>query len=528
MISDLKHTFNYSFFQEISDEWLFWEWNDEKTIFYFTLTPELFEKYSNKEKHIYWYDYHPWFIDNINNLIDLWVIESYKKISTIEYNKEEKDGRAEYFYNNWNSISENFFYYYKMEGWMYELHYNLEKLNLFKEIIHDNINIKLNIKKQLFKTILYFIDKRRFDFHEGGGIDIFDIEIILEELDIKEDIYIFNNITLLLYSICSLQDRLYIARLLNYLVNNFKWSDKETIINSIKWDINLRYYSNEEFDESDNAKLELENTHHLDVSIKHYNNLHKSIIDKDNIVFIWNIWYKNIKNIIDNDNSINTFLNKINKLKEFEKEKCLKTKLEQELIVELRWFNYKDIISDEIILLKIEKLLSHPQTIWADRRWFSISVSPYILDWEKLYNEIIWKNKNLYENTLINNWKNINIQNVTNIELKERNNCIKISENIFYYYEEYLFKNTINNLDYNIKWHWDYDKLMDLLIKERWEYVLYNSIVGLKTLDKKWDTRTKEKRITDIKRNLIENVKNNLKLESRIEFILVSNWLKLV
>lgn len=292
MISDLKQTFNYSFFQEISDEWLFWEWNDEKTVFYFTLTPELFEKYSNKEKHIYWYDYHPWFIDMINHLIDLWVIESYEKISTNEYNKEEKEGWAEYFYNNWNSISENFFYFYKMEGWKYELHYNLEKLNLFKEIIHDNKNIKLNIKKQLFKTILYFIDKRRFDFPEFGAIDIFDIEIILEELDIKDDLYIFNNITLLLYSICNLQDRLHIARLLNYLVNNVKWSDKEIIINSINWDVNFKYYSNEEFDESDNAKLEFENTHHLDISIKHYNNLHKSIIDYENYNFIWNIWYK--------------------------------------------------------------------------------------------------------------------------------------------------------------------------------------------------------------------------------------------
>jgi hypothetical protein len=85
--------------------------------------------------------------------------------------------------------------------------------------LYNKNKIKLNINKQLLKNLLYLSEKEKTDFSLGNvQMKIFDMEIILDELDINDDKYIFNDFEVLLYSICSLSDKLYISRLLTYLL----------------------------------------------------------------------------------------------------------------------------------------------------------------------------------------------------------------------------------------------------------------------------------------------------------------------
>ena len=151
------------------------------------------------------------------------------------------------------------------------------------------------------------------------------------------------------------------------------------------------------------------------------------------------------------DTIIKDFLEKINKLKILEKEKCLKTRLEQDLIIELRNYNYKEIISDEIVLLKIEKLLSHPQTIWADRRWFSNLISPYILEWETLYNEIIWsKDENIINEPEETKGKlDISKNYIKENIIKEAPDLIKETSRKTKIIDEII--NELNKIEYEIK-----------------------------------------------------------------------------
>jgi hypothetical protein len=117
----------------------------------------------------------------------------------------------------------------------------------------------------------------------------------------------------------------------------------------------------------------------------------------------------NIKSEID------CFLEKIQVLKELAKEWVLETRKEQDLLTEIRNFQYNTIIGDEVILLKIQRLKAHPQTIWATPRngGFSGGVNQYILDWENIFMSYKWKSdaknqkvKNIdQENIQINIWE---------------------------------------------------------------------------------------------------------------------------
>lgn len=87
------------------------------------------------------------------------------------------------------------------------------------------------------------------------------------------------------------------------------------------------------------------------------------------------------------------FLEKIENCKRLLSEWVLETRKEQDLIVEIRQFQYEKISDNEIFLLKVKKLKAHPQTIWSSHssRWFSGSISPYILEWENLFVEYLWR-----------------------------------------------------------------------------------------------------------------------------------------
>ncbi len=99
---------------------------------------------------------------------------------------------------------------------------------------------------------------------------------------------------------------------------------------------------------------------------------------------------------------------------------------------------------------------------------------------------------------------------------------------IIYYKDKYLFKNIENNKEYNIKEHWNYDKMMDVLIENIWEYVPYTAFNNLEIYDKS-DSRDINKKITDTKDNLQKNACKNLWINiNGNKFITVNKWIKLL
>lgn len=124
-------------------------------------------------------------------------------------------------------------------------------------------------------------------------------------------------------------------------------------------------------------------------------------------------------------------------------------------------------------------------------------------------------------------WKVIKDKNIENeIEL--------LDWKIIYYKDKYLFYNPENTQEYNIKSNWNYDKLMDILIENIWSYVSYDDFLELPVYNKPWDSRDKNKRITDTKDNLQKNVlkglyliKDKEKIPTNLKFIVVNKWLKL-
>lgn len=109
------------------------------------------------------------------------------------------------------------------------------------------------------------------------------------------------------------------------------------------------------------------------------------------------------------------FLEKIDNCKKLLSEWVLETKKEQDLITEIRAFQYETTTDNEIFLLKIKKLKAHPQSIWSSHRsrWFSSIISPYILEWEAVFLDYLHWGKLLDKNN-VTDWKEgvtVNIKN---------------------------------------------------------------------------------------------------------------------
>jgi len=113
---------------------------------------------------------------------------------------------------------------------------------------------------------------------------------------------------------------------------------------------------------------------------------------------------------------------------------------------------------------------------------------------------------------------------------------VKITDSIYYNIKEALFSNMKNWREYSIKWHENYEPLMNTLILNRWKIVTYEEFqhIWMTIVEKdRWDTRNISKRLTDTKANLINNICKNLYItpteqKSIKEFIIVNNGLKIL
>lgn len=108
-------------------------------------------------------------------------------------------------------------------------------------------------------------------------------------------------------------------------------------------------------------------------------------------------WTIKILNRTEKD-AVDNFLFKINRLRGFLDEHILETRYEQELLAEMRWFDYTSISSDEIFLWKLKKLKATPQSIWSlsSTRWYSSKIADAILLWENVFlsykaDQKLWK-----------------------------------------------------------------------------------------------------------------------------------------
>ncbi len=86
-------------------------------------------------------------------------------------------------------------------------------------------------------------------------------------------------------------------------------------------------------------------------------------------------------------NAVDGFLFKINRLRGFLDEQILETRYEQELLAEMRWFDFTSVFTDEIFLWKIKKLKATPQGIWSAKstRWYSTEIANAIIEWENVF-----------------------------------------------------------------------------------------------------------------------------------------------
>lgn len=207
-------------------------------------------------------------------------------------------------------------------------------------------------------------------------------------------------------------------------------------------------------------------------------------------------------------NDFKKFFKQIHTLRKYLEEDILEQSMQADFIREIRQINYEDFIDDEITILKIKKLLDENKTIWtSSRQKYSSWISNIILTWEEILKGYLSENKD---------WK-------------KTETLIRLWENINYYPQKYLFQNPKNSKEYNIKDHWNYDKMMDVLLKNTWNFVTYNEFIETSWMKllKKNDTRDPQKRITDSKGLLLNHVSNKLGIE-KIEFIKTDNGLKLM
>lgn len=243
MISDLKQTFNKSFFQEISEEWSFWKWNTDKTIFEFNLEPELLFGYCTYDENDNTYDES--FINRLHLLFDIWVLLDYKKGNKINYSLKELVSTIKdsfHYINNENADS-YFEYIYDNIWYTYLLRYNISKLNLLKNIIYNTKSLKHNISLWLIKAILSVIRNENVKIDIDKSNDIVDIEVLVDHLKIDDDLYVFHDFELLIYAL-STYKRKYIAKVLNFLLQIVDEGNKNILLKSIKLDDNFYYLSN--------------------------------------------------------------------------------------------------------------------------------------------------------------------------------------------------------------------------------------------------------------------------------------------
>lgn len=180
--------------------------------------------------------------------------------------------------------------------------------------------------------------------------------------------------------------------------------------------------------------------------------------------WIWDDTGWNIKILRKEENSkIEYFLSAIENFKFLAREWVLETSKEQDLLREIREFQYEVIENNEIFLLKAKKLKAHPQTIWSSHssRWFSNAVSPYILEWENIFREYFWKNnakENSHEIEIakienIKPWNNTNEVIFDSSTWRVWQNWVKICELTIgkapYKFFKYLYENKWKVLNYD-------------------------------------------------------------------------------
>lgn len=206
-------------------------------------------------------------------------------------------------------------------------------------------------------------------------------------------------------------------------------------------------------------------------------------------LFVWEEPIYRIKMLDGIKNQIDIFLDKISHLHYLANEWVLETRKEQDLITEIRNFPYESIIDNEILLLKIKKIKSHPQTIWSSHssRGYSKSVNQYILDWEWLFQEYRWKNdapsiSNRLQNKQYDWWaiEDESFNKLT-INLKPSSeDIINITPYISYDKESQEFLNPKNWKRYALKEEYSKQIIELLLIKQKQEvlnFVNDNSII---------------------------------------------------
>lgn len=220
------------------------------------------------------------------------------------------------------------------------------------------------------------------------------------------------------------------------------------------------------------------------------------------------------------NNDIQIFLDKINKLREYLEEWVLETRIEQDLIIDIRNYNY-DNMNDEILLLKVKKLKSHPQTIYSSQssRWYSSAISEYILEWEELFKKYIWKNgvncdkiiiaqqnfvtrinENIFLVLIDKLWQlkydEIVIEICKKLPFDSTNNEIRFKNYLIWwysykslniltnndYYQTIKILNLLKNINFNI-YNFDLEKLIDQC---------YNDTFQSDGVDLKWNIRTEK------------------------------------
>lgn len=280
MISDFKSYITQWFLQDVCYyEETFWgnftlsKYNEKKQVYEFYLSPEIFKSYCTAEEHMYGYDYEDHVLDILRKLKELRIITDFYFNDLVDYEID-----------NYKDYDKRIFNSYQDVGWKYDIFFNREKIKLFEQIVYKTNTLKLNIKKQLLKVILYLIEKEQIDWPLNVWFKVFDSELLLDEVDIKDDLYVFEDAELLLYSLAINENKEYMAKLLDYLLKMINWSDRDILINAIKSDKIFSYYTDENIKNSRDAESYIQSNHAHDVSTETYD---KVIND----VLIGNIWY---------------------------------------------------------------------------------------------------------------------------------------------------------------------------------------------------------------------------------------------
>lgn len=407
MIQDYKNKVRETLFNYIIDEWYgFWKWNKEKNIYTFNLEPLLLEEFSDvwdltTETWFNYYWVYEVFFDELEELKKIWAIEYYEKDLFTEYDLDFNwySNQRNKFYNDENYYKE-FENICKEKCWTYKIHVSLEKLKLLNRILYKSDYLKLNIKKRLLKTIINLYHEESLENNlkwnlNSFDIDLFDMEIMLDEIDIENKNYIFYDIEILIYSLW-LADNIHMAKFLNYLVNGLNGEKRNDFIEKIKLDDNFNYYTNEEIRLADKSKKILDNYNPLEVS----DDVIENAIFED--VF-WNIWYKNdaIENIFttqtDSNSSLKVKYDYKKSLLEYNWKKVnfSQAKWQKDFIEQL-YKNINDWISEDEIWKKWQQTL---KDIWTKMKksvwwWFtSLEVKQLFQTFEdgkKRYFIMIW------------------------------------------------------------------------------------------------------------------------------------------